>query len=171
MEFLKKFLSTLELRDHSKNLGLDELTATKVHCFDSMTKTLVLSKTKDNVSNDKKSSLYSLLSSVVESPLIENQENLSLIIVDKKRTPCKRSLKPKMLSEALKIPLSTFYRNSDVVLTKRWKMKNLADLETWSLILKRKGCMKITSDVKKTLIEWIVQCDNIKHSSSKKKMS
>eukprot|EP00957_Ditylum_brightwellii_P092977 7079217-Ditylum_brightwellii.AAC.1 len=29
VEFLKEVLSTLELRDHLKSLGLDELTATK----------------------------------------------------------------------------------------------------------------------------------------------
>ena len=117
---------------------------------------LVLSKTKGNVSNDKKSFQYSLLSSVVESPVIENEENLSLINIDKKRASCKRSLKPKMLLEALQIHLSTFFRNSDVALARRWKMKNLADLETWSLIPKRKGYMKITGSAKKVLIEWTV---------------
>ena len=85
VKFLKEVLSTLELRDHLKSLGLDELTATKVQCFDNMTKMLVLSKTKGNISNDKKSFQYSLLSSVVESPVIENEENLSSIIVDKKK--------------------------------------------------------------------------------------
>eukprot|EP00957_Ditylum_brightwellii_P003606 272940-Ditylum_brightwellii.AAC.1 len=49
-------------------------------------------------------------------------------------------------------------------------MKNLAHLETWSSIPKRKGFTKITSDVKKALIDWIVQHDNIKHSSSKKEV-
>ena len=92
---------------------------------------------------------FCLLSSVVESPVIENEENLSFININKKRTSCKRSLNPKMCAEALQIPLSTFYRNSDVVLTKRWKMKNLADLDTWSSIPKRKGYTKITSSVKK----------------------
>eukprot|EP00957_Ditylum_brightwellii_P050209 3807189-Ditylum_brightwellii.AAC.1 len=47
-------------------------------------------------------------------------------------------------------------------------MKNLADLETWSLILKSKGFTIITSPVNKALIEWIVQHETIKHSSSKK---
>ena len=79
-------MSTLELRDHLKSLGLDELTTTKVRCFDNLTKMLVLSKTKGNVSNDKKSFQYSLLSSVVESPVIENEENLSLININKKRS-------------------------------------------------------------------------------------
>jgi hypothetical protein len=159
----------LELRDHLKSIGIDKLIATKVQCFDNMTKMLVLSKTKGNVSNDKKSFQYSLLSSVVESPVVENQENLSLINIDKKRTSCKRSLKPKMCVEALQIPLSTFYRNSDVALTRRWKMKNLVDLETWSSILKREGYTNITSDVKKALIEWIVQHDNINILLVKKK--
>ena len=49
-------------------------------------------------------------------------------------------------------------------------MKNLVDLEICSSIPKRKGHTKITSDVKKALIEWIVQHDNIKHSSSKKEV-
>ena len=112
---------------------------------------LVLSKTKDNVSNDKKSFQYSLLSYFVESPVIENEEKFSLINIDKKRISCKRSLKPTMCAEALQIPLRTFYRNSDLALTRRWKMKNLVDLETWSSILKRKGYTKITSDVKKLM--------------------
>jgi hypothetical protein len=136
---------------------------------------LVLSKTKGNVSTDKKSFQYSLLSSVVESPLIKNEVNLSLINIDNKRTSCKRtsykrSLKPKMCAEALQIPLSTFYRNSDLALTRRWKMKNLVDLETWSSILKRKGYTKITSSEKEALIEWIEQHNNIKNSSSKKEV-
>jgi galactose-1-phosphate uridylyltransferase len=97
-------------------------------------------------------------------------KKMSLLNIDKKRTSCKRSLKPKMHAEALKIPLSTFYRNSDLALTRRWKMTNLVDLETWSSIPKRKGYTKITSDVKKALIEWIVQHENIKHSSSKKEV-
>ena len=73
VEFLKEVLSTLELKNHLKSLGLDELTATKVQCFDNLTKIIVLSKTKGNVSNNKKSFQYSLLSSVVESPVIENE--------------------------------------------------------------------------------------------------
>ena len=89
-----------------------------------------MSKTKGNASNAKKSFQYSLLSSVVESPVIESEENLSLINVDKKKTSSKSCLKPKMMSKVLQIPVSTFYRNSDAALTKRWKMKNLADLET-----------------------------------------
>ena len=84
VESLKEVLSTLELRDHLKSLGLDELIATKVQCFDNLTGMLVLSKTKGNVSNDKKSFQYSLLSSVVESPVVENEENLFLSNVDKK---------------------------------------------------------------------------------------
>eukprot|EP00957_Ditylum_brightwellii_P043201 3273710-Ditylum_brightwellii.AAC.1 len=49
-------------------------------------------------------------------------------------------------------------------------MKNLADLETWSSVPKRNGYTKITSDVKKALVEWIVQHDSITHSSSKKEV-
>jgi hypothetical protein len=49
VDFLKEVLSSLELRDNLKSLGLDELTATKIHCFDKLTNMLVLSRSHFNI--------------------------------------------------------------------------------------------------------------------------
>ena len=170
VEFLKEILESPELQGHLKSLGLDKFSTTKIQCFDNMTKMLVASKTKGNVSNDKKSFQYSVLSSIVDSPTIEKNMESSTRIVEREKKDSTRSLNQKMLSEALKVPLSTLYRNSDVAVKKRCDMKCLDNMVTWASIPKRKGYTKITPTVKKALIEWIENHDNIKHSSSTKEV-
>ena len=66
------------------------------------------------------------------------------------------------------MPLSSLYRNSNIAESKRYGMINVGDSMNWSSIPKRKGYTQITEDVKEALMDWIVNHDNVRHSSSKK---